>query len=194
MSAPAIGQAQMLADQLEVLVKRIRPNSVAVVGCAGGNGLDRLIDNHVERVVGVDINPKYIDEVAARYAGRVNGLHLICADVQSESLRFEPVDLIYAGLVFEYVDVERTVATLKRNCRQGGVVATVLQLPSTDLAVVSPSNYKSLSQLGSVIRLVDPAHLSSISAGAGFAVSTPEIIELPSGKRFCLQTYRLEAQ
>src|SRR5580692_4374755 len=38
MSLPAIGQAQMLADQLVLLIERERPTSIAVVGCAGGTG------------------------------------------------------------------------------------------------------------------------------------------------------------
>jgi len=42
MSLPEIGQAQMLADQFELLIKRHSPASVALIGCAGGNGLERL--------------------------------------------------------------------------------------------------------------------------------------------------------
>ncbi len=190
MSSPGIGQAQMLADRFEVLIERVRPNSVAVVGCAGGNGLDRLEPHQVERVVAVDINPRYIKEAAARYAGRLHGLQLMCTDVQSEMLWFEPVDLIYAGLLFEYVDVAAALATMRRNCRHGGTLATVLQLPSTDLAIVSASPYKSLNLLGPVIRLVDPEDFGTIAAATGFLLSTSEIIELPSGKWFCVQTFR----
>lgn len=192
MSLPSIGQAEMLADQLALLVKRIRPASVAIMGCAGGNGLERLESGQVERVVAVDINPRYVEEAAARHAGRLNRLQLICADVQSELLQFDPVHLLYAGLLFEYVDVPSTMATLKRNCLQGGTLATILQLPSPDQLVVSPSPYKSLSLLAPALRLVAPSDLDGTAQAAGFAPGTSEIIELPSKKRFCLQTFRFE--
>jgi hypothetical protein len=193
MSSPEIGQAQMLADQFSLLVKRIRPASVAIIGCAGGNGLDRIERGQVERIVAVDINPKYVEKAGARHAGRLTHLQLICADVQSEVLQFEPVDLIYAGLVFEYVAVPSIIATLKRNCREGGTLATVLQFPIFAQSAVSLSPYKSLSRLAPVIRLVAPSDLDRIAVAAGFAPATSEIIELPSGRAFCLQTFRLGA-
>ena len=42
MSLPSVGQARMLADQLALLLERHAPISVAIIGCAGGNGLDRI--------------------------------------------------------------------------------------------------------------------------------------------------------
>ena len=35
MALPAVGQAQMLAEQLAILIERHAPASVAVMGCAG---------------------------------------------------------------------------------------------------------------------------------------------------------------
>src|SRR5665213_533662 len=129
MSLPSVGQAQMLADQLAQLIERYTPSSVAIIGCAGGNGLERIDSARVERVVAVDINPEYIAAAELRYADRLANLDLLCADVQSELLRLDPVDLIYAALVFEYVDISATFATLKRNLRPGGTLAVLLQLP-----------------------------------------------------------------
>ena len=193
MASPEIDQAGMLADELERLVQLVSPKSVAVVGCAGGNGLERLTRGPVERVVAIDINPRYIEVAADRYAERLSGIELVCADVQSESVRFEPVDLIYAGLVFEYVDVPSTIATMARNCRHGGTLATVLQLASKDLAVISPSHYQSLKLLGPVFKFIEPSHLSRTAIAVGYVPLRSEVIELPSGKRFCKQTFRLEA-
>jgi SAM-dependent methyltransferase len=105
MSLPAVGQAQMLADRFELLIRRHLPRSIAVIGCAGGNGLDRIEPGQIGRVVALDINPAYIEAVGSRHGGRLANLELYCADVQSESFEFEPVDMIYAALLFEYVDV-----------------------------------------------------------------------------------------
>src|ERR1019366_6008220 len=92
MSLLSIGQAQMLADQLAHLVASYRPTSVGIVGCAGGNGLDRIEPWPVELLFALDVNP--------RHARRFTCLNLYCADVQTGSLQFEPVDLMYAALLF----------------------------------------------------------------------------------------------
>jgi len=52
MALPAIGQSQLIADQLDILVRTYAPSSVAILGCAGGNGFERLIDTSVSRLVG----------------------------------------------------------------------------------------------------------------------------------------------
>jgi SAM-dependent methyltransferase len=190
MSLPNIGQAQMLADRLERLLKRTLPRSVALIGCAGGNGLDRIEPGQLARVVALDINPLYIQAVGARHASRLGNLELHCADVQSPSLQFEPVDLAYAALLFEYVDAVATLSSLKRLCRRGGTLATVIQLSHRDHKVVSQSPYKSLNLLTPVMRLMEPEGLSRLATTAGFATVDSESIELPSGKQFSLQTFR----
>lgn len=66
MALPEVAQAAYLADTLERLVKDHAPQSVAVIGCAGGNGFDRLARTKVPRVVGADINPAYLAEAKRR--------------------------------------------------------------------------------------------------------------------------------
>jgi hypothetical protein len=190
MSLPAVGQAQMLAEQLDRALGRWSPSRIAVMGCAGGNGLDHLVDNAMERVVAVDVNPDYIERARARYALRLPGLELVCADVQSESLLYDPVDLTYAALLFEYVDVPATLRTVKRNSRPNAVLTTVLQLPHPAIPAVSASPYKSLGSLASALNLVAPETLRDAAAAVGFAAAGASILELPSGKRFCVQDFR----
>jgi SAM-dependent methyltransferase len=191
MALPSISQAKMLADQLERLIERHTPASIAIIGCTGGNGLDRIQPARVERVVAVDINPKYIAAAELRHANRLRNLDLRCADVQSELLQFDPVELIYAALIFEYVDTAATLATLKRNLRPDGTLAIILQLPHSDQNAVSPSPYKSLAKRGSILRLVAPDDLQTHATAVGFRTGRSGTIDLPSGKRFCLQTFQL---
>lgn len=190
MSLPSIGQAQMLADHFEEVLWRHRPRSVGIIGCAGGNGLERIVPGSVDRVVAVDINPGYVERARVRHAARLDGLHCYCADVQSDALQFEPVELIYAALLFEYVDMRSTLMTLKRNCRSGGALATVLQLPSADQHAVSQSPYRSVSLLAPAIRLAAPEELRGQAAAAGFADAGSESMVLASGKRFIFQDFR----
>jgi len=53
MSAPVVAQAEMLADVLRELLERYRPRSLAVLGSAGGNGLEYVDPLVTQRVVAV---------------------------------------------------------------------------------------------------------------------------------------------
>ncbi|WP_049853198.1 hypothetical protein [Pantoea sp. RIT-PI-b] len=67
MALPDVGQADMLSGELETLLAEYSPKSVAIAGCAGGNGFDKVINAGVTRLVGVDINPEYIADARALY-------------------------------------------------------------------------------------------------------------------------------
>lgn len=193
MSLPSVGQAKMLADHFESLIRQHSPASVALIGCAGGNGLERISPRALDRIVAVDINPDYIAKTGIRHARRLKGLELHCADAESDSMQFAPVDLIYAALLFEYVDAAATMRSLKRHCRPGGILATVLQLPHAVQQAVSPSPYTNLSLLTPRMRLLAPADLCRCSTAAGFVIAEAAAIELPSGKQFRAQNFRSEA-
>ncbi len=190
MLLPGIGQAQMIAEQLDRSLKRWAPMSVAVVGCAGGNGLNKIDVKAVERVVAVDVNPDYIERTRARYAKRLPCLEVISADVQSEWLTYGPVELTYAALLLEYVDIASTLKTLRRNSRPNAILTTVLQLPHSTLDLVSASPYESLGSLASVMTLVAPEDLCRAAADVGFSVIDSTNIDLSSGKTFCVQNFR----
>jgi hypothetical protein len=104
MALPYVDQARMLAEAFESLLREYRPASVAVIGCAGGNGFERISPVQTKRVVGLDLNPEYITAARNRFNGFFESLELIAGDVQGAAVAFAPVQLIFAGLVFEYVN------------------------------------------------------------------------------------------
>jgi SAM-dependent methyltransferase len=183
MALPTVGQSQLIADELEVLVRAHAPTSVAVIGCAGGNGFDRL--GGVTRVVGVDINPAYIERARERHAGAE--FHV--ADIESVGLLFEPVDLVYVALVLEYVDPGRAMRVLGRHCRPGAVLAVLSQLPHEAIAHVTPSPYTSLRKLG--MRLVAPEAIQEQARLGGFVHERTRIVAASGGKQFSVTEFRL---
>jgi SAM-dependent methyltransferase len=189
MTHPQVAQATVLADLFEQAVTRYSPDAIAVVGCAGGNGFERISDRIVERVVAIDINPQYIEQARARFAPRVQNLELLCADVQADSLSYGPVDFTFAALLFEYVELGSTLRTVKRNCRPNAKLTTVLQLPHAALPAVSSSPYRSLRSLESLMALVPPEELHRAALLAGFCANDAATIELPGGKRFHVQHF-----
>lgn len=190
MALPDVGQAKMLANEFEELLQTYAPSSVALIGCAGGNGFEEAVKAGVTRIVGLDINPSYIAQAGARYAGRMVGLELYCADIEANTPELRPVDLVYGALVFEYVDVAKALKNLRKICLPNGVLAVVLQLPKEGAASVSPSPFVRLKELGSVMRLVPPDDLREVAEGLEFSFLSRKLITLESGKQFSLQLFR----
>jgi SAM-dependent methyltransferase len=193
MSLPRIGQADMLATQFAALLTEWTPLSAAVIGCAGGNGFDRVDVDVTRRMVGIDINPQYIQELAYRYGATIPGLELYVRDIQEPVDRIAPVDLIYAALVLEYVDPAPVLRNLRSICRPNGILATVLQRPSGPVASISDSPFASLRGLAPAMHLVSPEVLTGTARDAGFAPLASRQIALPSGKEFVAQVFRLTA-
>ena len=60
MRSPGVEQLTILADLFKRVLDRYRPESVAVLGVAGGNGLEQIDCTVTKRIVGVDINQRYL--------------------------------------------------------------------------------------------------------------------------------------
>ena len=190
MALPTVGQSQLLSELFADALKRHRPRSVAILGCAGGNGLERVAEFGVERVIGVDINPSYIESTATRFRGRLRELELYVGDVQVDDFSFAPVELVFAGLLFEYVDPLRTLSKIQAMLEPGGVLVCVLQLPSAT-ATVTPSPYDSLQSLSSLMHLISPTQLEHFGAELGFIAEATQIRESIGGKQFSVHDFRV---
>ena len=79
---------------------------------------------------------------------------------------------------------------LKAICRPGGVLATVLQLPSDHASPVADSPFSSLKSLASAMHLVSPAALAADANAAGFELLSSRLLRLSSGKEFAVQSFQ----
>ena len=188
-----VAQDILLADVLELAVRRHAPSSLAVIGCAGGNGFDRLAAFSLERVVAVDINPIYVQNVRKRYEAMLPGLQLIAGDIQDDGVSFTSVDLIIAGLLFEYVDSDRTLTRLHALLRPGGVLVSVIQLPCEQTAVTH-TPYTSLNRLEGYMRLISPEQPTEKAVKCGFKEITSSLLRSAAGKPFQLLEYQRTAK
>ncbi|HVP38294.1 MAG TPA: class I SAM-dependent methyltransferase [Candidatus Saccharimonadales bacterium] len=189
MGLPGIAQAQLLADVFAEALAQHAPRSVAVLGCAGGNGLERIAPQVTRRVVGVDLNPDYLEVARARHAARLPGLELIAGDIQTDAVAFAPVELAFAGLLFEYVDVGRALQRIRSLVVRGGILISVVQLPSEAVAEVTPSPFPSLRALAPVLRLVRPEELERLAVGQGYVLLASRAVTSAGGKSFQVQTF-----
>jgi 2-polyprenyl-3-methyl-5-hydroxy-6-metoxy-1,4-benzoquinol methylase len=190
MALPAIGQAEMLASEFGLLLNDYPAEAAAVIGCAGGNGFEEAARAGVARLVGLDINEHYIAEARRRFLQDIAGLELYCANIEDELPAIGPVDLVFAALVFEYVDVDKALRNIKSLCRSDAVLGALLQLPKHDAAAVSASPYTSLQGLDAIMRLVPPQELRQAAESAGFAFIAERTVTLESGKQFAHLLFR----
>ena len=190
MAWPGVGQAQLLGETLSLAIEQFSPQSVAVLGCAGGNGFERIPPG-VLRVVGVDLNPQFITQTGARFSGRFKELELLAGDIQSTETLFAPVDLIFAGLLLEYVSVETVVAKVPSMLRPSGHLVTVLQLPNVGHSAVSPSPFSGVKPLGDAMHFVPPAHLQNVAEAHGFSQRESCTVASVAGKQFQVQVFAM---
>ncbi len=185
MNDPAVQQLAALADLFGEAFHYCQPPSVAIFGIAGGNGLDRADPRIARRIVGLDINPTYLDRVRERFP-HVEGLELHCMDLAGQPITFLPVHLVHAALVFEHAGTGRCLDNALAAVSPGGSLSVVLQLPSAVESGVSKTSFASLQSLSADFAMIDPVWLTNTLAGRNFRLAQETRRALPSGKAFWL--------
>ncbi len=189
MRSAEVQQLDVLSELFAEALLRCRPASVAVLGVAGGNGLDHVDTSITKRIVGLDINPLYLDEVRKRYGGKC-GLELYCVDLSEQRVDLEPVQLVHAALVFEHAGVDLCLKNALALVAPGGALSTVLQLPSVIEQDVGASRFPSIQRLKSHFSLVDPVRLHETLARHGLRLTHQSWRSLPAGKGLWMGVFR----
>jgi hypothetical protein len=183
MGPDGVRQLDALADLFARALAFAKPESVAILGAAGGNGLDRIDPAITRRVVAIDINPDYLDAVRSRYSG-CGGLELHAVDLSSQKLEIPPVDLVHAALIFEHTGTGLCLENALSLVKPCGCLSVVLQLPSESAAGVSPSRYSSIESVRQDFRLIDPAEFRAAIEARGFELQEETRVPLALGKAF----------
>jgi hypothetical protein len=183
MNSAGVEQLKALSDLFAEALTYCRPESVAVIGIAGGNGLDRIDSAVTRRVVGIDINAAYLDAVRQRY-GQMQGLELMCVDLAEQTAVCPPIQLVHAALVFEHAGADRCLDNALSLVCDGGSLSVVLQLPSDTAPGVSKSQFASIQTLSAGFVMIDPAQLRATIEARGFTTTRESLRELPAGKAF----------
>lgn len=155
-----------------------------------GDGFDRIVAEETRRVVGVDLNRQYLNEVRNRFAAKFEQMELVEGDVQTSAVAFKPVDLVYAALILEYVKVEVTLRRMRNFLNHSGVLVTVIQLPSAVLPAVTPTPYPSLEALAALMQFVAPKDLSTSAESNGLRQLSSAPRQTPAGKQFQVQVFQ----
>ncbi len=184
MELPDVAQLEVLSNIFNEVVELYNPKSLALIGCATGNGFEKLEGKNFDNVVGVDINPDYINICRSRYENKIGSLGLLCGDLLMVNLQQSSFDLIHAALLFEYVDVEKAISKIAGWLKPGGVLSVVLQLSSNSSAPVSETPFESIKILIPYIKLVDENWFIEICENYQLKLEKKYEVELQKGKRF----------
>lgn len=183
MCSPEVRQSGVLSDLFAEAIALRQPVSVAILGVAGGNGLERINGKITRRVVGLDVNQLYLDAVRQRYSSLLN-LDLHCVDLATQTISIEPVQLVHAALIFEHAGMNRAFENALSLVAAGGALSVVLQLPGQAGMEVGKGGFASIQKLASHFSLIDPASLRSRLEGYAFRLVHEACCPLPTAKRF----------
>ncbi len=185
MRADNVQQLSALSGLFKRALDVCLPDSVAILGIAGGNGLEHANPATIKRIVGIDINPGYLDEVRRRFVSHPN-LELHRVDLSQDEPRVAPVALVHAALFFEHAGLGRALSNALSLVARGGTLSVVLQLPERDQHNVTPTSYPSMQTLAESFSFVDVAHLRALLEDQGFRLLNDELRPLPTGKTLWL--------
>src|SRR4051794_1807102 len=93
MASAEVSQLPVLSELFQCALDYCRPESVAVLGVAGGNGLEQIDPSVTKRIAGIDINQRYLDEVERRF-GMMAGLELYNQDLTEPLHDVAPVAMV----------------------------------------------------------------------------------------------------
>lgn len=185
MNSTGVEQLTALAELFKYALDRGTPKSVAVLGVAGGNGLEHVDRTVTKRIVGVDFNQRYLDAVQQRF-GTFPGIELHCCDLAQEDLTAAPVELVHAALIFEHAGLGRALENALSLVAPGGRFSVVLQLPSESEQVVACTSYASMQTLKEGFRLIGVNEFQHLLSQRGFQPLAQTRRPVPGGKALWL--------
>ncbi len=180
MNAASVQQLGALSQLFQRALAICRPESVAVLGIAGGNGLEQIDRGVTKRIVGLDINPAFLEEARGRFAA-LPGLELRCLDLAEPEFALPSVDLVHAALIFEHVGLGCALQNALSMVASGGKFSVVLQLPGAE-EDVAPTPYASIQQLKPGFALIDTRAFEALLNEQGFQLAEREVQPVAGGK------------
>ncbi len=192
MNSGNVAQLGPLSEMFGEALRSVRPASVAILGIAGGNGLERIDSSITHRVCGIDVNPEYLTTVRERHA-HLPGLELHCVDLAAQEAQLAPCELVHAALIFEHAGIGRCLDNAVELVAPGGALSVVLQLPSATEPAVGTSDVASVQAHRDSFQFVDNDALTRTLDARGFTFIRSVNRALPGGKAFWMGLFRRAA-
>lgn len=188
-SLDSVYQLQILNEMMKEQFYIYDIKTIMVLGIAGGNGLEHLNQKDFEKVYGVDVNKKFLDECNKRYPELKDVFESICADLLGNDLQLPHSELLVANLLIEYIGYECFQRVVKLVNPQ--YVSCIIQI-NTDDSFVSDSPYlHAFDCLDTVHHQMEENELVKCMQEIGYKAEQLQERELPNGKKFVRMDFRM---
>jgi ubiquinone/menaquinone biosynthesis C-methylase UbiE len=186
MTHETVGQLQLLSQLTKQKLAHYNPQSFAILGVCGGNGFEHIDNAITSFVYGIDINTDYLKACKERFGLKIPHLKLMECDVNKKPLPRFDVNLFWAALIFEYIDMDKGLAQINKNLKDKGSLVVVIQ-KNNGATSVSPTGVEAIKKAGEVFNLVDETLLIDKAKRMGLIQHSRTEHFLPNGKSFiCL--------
>ena len=106
MAMDSVQQLQAMNQMMKGQLNQYDVQSAMILGIAGGNGLEHVDTEKLNKVYGVDINQEYLTITQKRYENLSDTLDCLCIDLASEAEKLPQADMLIANLLIEYIGSE----------------------------------------------------------------------------------------
>jgi hypothetical protein len=181
MKMDSVMQLQSMNTMMKNQINQYPIKTVMVLGIAGGNGLEHVDTQKIQKVYGIDINHEYLQKCAVRYKKLEDVLECICIDLTDKNIDLPHADMVIANLLIEYIGYK---------CFQNVImhikpiyVSCIIQINTED-SFVSDSPYLHVFDgLDKVHHQMQEDELTTGMKSIGYCLTEKMEQSLPNGKK-----------
>jgi hypothetical protein len=181
MSLDSVRQLQALDSIMKEQFDAYPVETAAVLGVAGGNGLDHIATDKFRIVYGVDINADYLRAVSQRYTQLSGVLKCLRIDLINEAEKLPHAQLLIANLLIEYIGYGAFQRAVLQTAPR--YVSCVIQINTDVEQWVSESPYlRAFDRLDEVHHQMEEKALTAAMKEIGYSLILQKSEPLPNGK------------
>lgn len=182
MKLASVQQLHTLNEIMKSQIYKYNISTIAILGIAGGNGLDLIDNSRIKMVYGIDINKIYLDACRKKYENLKDCLVLKRLDLSNLSNDLPKVDIIIANLFIEYIGIDTFIKQLSKTFPQ--FVSCVIQKNSNNDFVSDSPYLKVFDEVSLLHKDVEKASLVKAMSTIGYRLTFSEEHLLPNMKKF----------
>ena len=189
MRLDSVRQLQALDAIMQEQFATYPVETAAVLGVAGGNGLEHIDTNKFRTVYGIDINADYLRAVSERYTELSGVLKCLHINLVNEVEKLPQTQLLIANLLIEYIGYGAFQKAVLQTAPE--YVSCVIQINTDEEQWVSESPYlHAFGRLDEVHHQMEEKALTAAMNDIGYSLILKETYPLPNGKALMRVDYK----